>query len=156
MSESEQREVSVSLRHFNHSDNQLISSRLGLSPEKANTLIDEWNAGSFNGAYFEMFAVQNDDMVIGTISLYAHSASILSIGPEIFEAYRRRGFAKAAMTAAMTIAKSKSKHDHIVLQQVRTNNSASIRLHTSLGFERDRNIYKNQNGNDVYIFLKTI
>lgn len=101
-----------------------------------------------------MYAVLHDETVVGTISLYARSKSVISIGPEIFEAYRQRGFAKAALTEAMQMAKE--KHYQIVLQQVRTDNTASIRLHESLGFESDRYVYQNQKGNDVFLYLKTI
>ena len=58
------------------------------------------------------------------------------------------------MTEAIKIAEQKNYK--VVLQQIRTDNKASIRLHESLGFESDTNIYKNRNGNDIYIFLKII
>ena len=148
--------IMLRLRRFDLSDNKLISSRSHISLEEANSMIEKWNSGFFNGKYFEMFAVQSDmeNSVVGIISLFEHSKSIISIGPEIFMGYRQRGFAKAAMTEAMEIAKQKKYK--IVLQQVRTNNHASIRLHESLGFERDDCVYKNAKGNDVYIYLKII
>ena len=144
----------ICLRKFEISDNELIAARLNLSTEKANSLINEWSAGFYNGSYFEMFAVQCEDAVVGTISLYKHSKTIVSIGPEIFEEFRRRGFAKAAMSEAIRIAKE--REFEIVLQQVRTDNSASIRLHEALGFEKDNNTYINRNGNEVYLYLKAI
>lgn len=39
----------------------------------------------------------------------------------------------------------------IVFQQVRINNTASIKLHTKLGFETNQAVFKNRNQNDVYI-----
>lgn len=144
----------VCLRHFKASDHPLISSRFGLSDEAAKEMIRTWNTCVFGCAYFEMFAVQKDQTVIGMISLYEHAGSVISIGPEIFEAYRRHGFAKDAMTQALEIAGRKGYR--IVLQQVRTNHTASIRLHESLGFEKDCCIYRNEKGNDVYLFLKTL
>ena len=146
----------IRLRNFDFSDNELISSRFRISLEESNSMIEKWNSGLFNGSFFVMFAVQNDDIgsVVGTISLYEHSKSIISIGPEIFNDYRQRGFAKAAMTEAIKIAEHNNYK--VVLQQIRTDNNASIRLHESLGFERDSYIYKNRKGNDVYIYLKII
>lgn len=144
------------LRNFDFSDNELVSSRFNTPIKEANLMIEKWNSGLFNETYFEMLAIHNIDIdtVVGTISLYEHSKSIISIGPEIFQEYRQRGFAKAAMTEAMKIAEQKKYK--IVLQQIRTDNKASIRLHESLGFERDICVYKNRKGNDVYIFLKII
>ena len=144
------------LRHFKLSDNKLVSLRFNITAEEADSMINQWNAGFFIGKYFEMFAIQgeNEKSVVGTISLYEHSKSIISIGPDIFKEYRQRGFAKAAMAEAMIVAKQK-KYE-IVLQQIRTDNHASIRLHESLGFERDDYVYKNIKGNEVYIYLKII
>lgn len=144
----------VILRKFEASDSALVSSKLNLFLEKAKSIIDTWNSGCHNGVYFEMFAIQSENTLVGMISLYEHSGSILSIGPEIFEEYQRHGFAKAAMTEAMRIAEEKKYR--IIFQQIRTNNAASIRLHESLGFERDSNIFKNKKGNDVYIYLKVL
>lgn len=142
------------LRKINASDAELVSSRMNLSIEEAKSLIDEWNTGRFNGNYFEMFAVSINNTVVGLFSIYEHSKSIVSIGPEIFEEYRQNGFAKKAMAEIMRIAKEKKYS--IILQQVRTDNIASIRFHESLGFEKDNSIYKNRKGNDIFLYLKTI
>lgn len=142
------------LRKFTQADRELVAARLGLSADEAASTINEWNCGSHNGFYFEMYAVQQSDTVVGMISLYGHSGSAVSIGPEIFGEYRRRGFAKRAMTEAIRIAGERGYK--IVFQQVRTDNTASIRLHESLGFEKDSGVFKNRKGNDVYIYLKVI
>lgn len=144
----------ISLRKFGLSDRQLIASRMKLSFEEAESMINEWNTGLFKGSCFEMYAIQNDDVVVGMISLYEHSKAIVSVGPETFEEYRRRGFCKAAIAEAIRIAKKSGYR--ILFQQVRTNNTASIGLHESLGFERDNHVFKNERGNDVYIYLKVI
>ena len=120
----------------------------------AKNLINEWNTRIFNGNYFEMFAIINNDTVVGMISMYEHSKSVISIGPEIFEEYRRQGFAKSAMEKVISIAQRKQYA--IVLQHVRINNEASIKLHESLNFEKDNSIYKNKKGNDIYLYLKCI
>ena len=101
-----------------------------------------------------MFAIINNDTVVGMISMYEHSKSVISIGPEIFEEYRRQGFAKSAMEKVISIAQRKQYA--IVLQHVRINNEASIKLHESLNFEKDNSIYKNKKGNDIYLYLKCI
>ena len=144
----------LTLRKFEVMDTEIIASRLNLDLDGAKNLINEWNTRIFNGNYFEMFAIINNDTVVGMISMYEHSKSVISIGPEIFEEYRRQGFAKSAMEKVISIAQRKQYA--IVLQHVRINNEASIKLHESLNFEKDNSIYKNKRGNDIYLYLKCI
>ena len=144
----------LTLRKFEAMDTEIIPSRLNLDLDGAKNLINEWNTRIFNGNYFEMFAIINNDTVVGMISMYEHSKSVISIGPEIFEEYRRQGFAKSAMEKVISIAQRKQYA--IVLQHVRINNEASIKLHESLNFEKDNSIYKNKKGNDIYLYLKCI
>ena len=44
----------------------------------------------------------------------------------------------------------------IVSQEVRTNNTASIALHCSLGFETSESVFTNAKGNQVSIYLKSL
>ena len=125
-----------------------------LSTEQVEALICEWYKKQFNGKYFEMYAIVSDEKIVGTISLYQHSSEVLSIGPEIFCEYRRKGFAKEAMICACQMAKEKGFK--IVSQQIRTNNAASIALHCSLGFETNELVFTNTKGNQVYIYLKCL
>ena len=125
-----------------------------LSVDQIETLICEWNQERVNDNYFEMFAVVFDKNIVGTISLYQHSSNVVSIGPEIFETYRKKGFAKEAMIHACMIAKEKGYK--IVSQQIRTNNTASLALHSALGFETNGSSYTNAKGNQVAIYLKCL
>ncbi|MBE6696632.1 MAG: GNAT family N-acetyltransferase [Ruminococcaceae bacterium] len=125
-----------------------------LSTEQVEALICDWDKKQFNGKYFEMYAIVSDEKVVGTISLYQHSSEVISIGPEIFCEYRRKGFAKEAMICACQMAKEKGFK--IVSQQIRTNNAASIALHCSLGFETNELVFTNAKGNQVYIYLKCL
>ena len=125
-----------------------------LSTEQVEALICERYKKQFNGKYFEMYAIVSDEKIVGTISLYQHSSEVISIGPEIFCEYRRKGFAKEAMICACQMAKEKGFK--IVSQQIRTNNAASIALHCSLGFETNELVFTNTKGNQVYIYLKCL
>lgn len=125
-----------------------------LSTEQIEVLICNWNKKQFNDKYFEMFAIVSDDKIVGTISLYQHSSEVISIGPEVFCKYRRKGFAKEALICACEIAKEKGFK--IVSQQIRINNAASIALHCSLGFETNELVYTNTKGNQVSIYLKCL
>ena len=101
-----------------------------------------------------MFAIVRDEEIVGRISLYQHSANVISCGPEIFEGYCRQGVAKEAMVLAMDIAKGKGYK--VIMQQIRTDSVASIALHNSLGFETDGYVYKNKKGNEVLIYVKAL
>ena len=146
----------IVLRNFTKADAFALQriKHPNLSIEQIEALIHEWNLKQVNGKYFEMFAILLDENIVGTISLYQHSAEVISIGPEIFKPYRQKGLAKEAMICACT--KAKEKGYKIVFQQIRTNNVASIALHSSLGFETNGLTYTNAKGNQVAIYLKSL
>ena len=97
------------------------------SEDEITDMFRTWNVKEYEGKYFEMFAIVKDEEIVGRISLYQHSENVISCGPEIFEGYRRQGFAKEAMMLAMDIAKSKGYN--VVMQQIRSDNVASVALH---------------------------
>ena len=146
----------ILLRNFKKEDASELQKYVysDLSTEQVEALICEWYKKQFNGKYFEMYAIVSDEKIVGTISLYQHSSEVISIGPEIFCEYRRKGFAKEAMICACQMAKEKGFK--IVSQQIRTNNAASIALHCSLGFETNELVFTNTKGNQVYIYLKCL
>ena len=146
----------IVLRNFTNADAFALQriNHPNLSIEQIEALIHEWNLKQVNSKYFEMFAILLDENIVGTISLYQHSAEVISIGPEIFKPYRQKGLAKEAMICACT--KAKEKGYKIVFQQIRTNNVASIALHSSLGFETNGLTYTNAKGNQVAIYLKSL
>ena len=145
----------ITLRNFVKEDAlTLQKSYSHLSVEQTENLICEWNQKRFNDRYFEMFAVLFGEDIVGNISLYQHSFEVISIWPEIFEPYRRRGFAKESLALACNIAKENGYK--IVSQQILTTNAASIALHLSLGFETNGYVYTNAKGNQVSIYLKCL
>lgn len=146
----------VVLRNFIKDDALILQANAfrDMSVEQIENLICEWNQKTVNSKYFEMFAIVVDKIIIGTISLYEHSGEVISIGPEVFKLYRQKGYAKEAMIYALNIAKEKGYK--IVSQQIRTNNAASIALHSSLGFETNGLIYTSAKGNEVAIYLKSL
>ena len=146
----------ITLRHFTENDAELLQAHqlYGKSKEDILSLINEWKSNSYNGKYFEMFAVVKDAMVVGSISLYEHSPNVASIGVEIFTDQRCRGYATDAMRILLTYAKEKGYR--IIQQQVRTDNLPSIHLHEKLGFETDGYVYVNQKGHDIILYLKAL
>lgn len=145
----------ITLRNFTKEDAlDLQKQHSDLSVKQIENMICEWNQKQFNHKYSEMFAILFDKNIVGMISLYQHSSEVISIGPEIFESYRKKGFAKEAMACACSIAKEKGYK--IVSQQIRTNNAASIALHLSLGFETNGLTYTSAKGSQVAIYLKCL
>lgn len=144
----------ITLRKFNASDEETICSKMNVPADVAKRLILEWDTTQYQGRYFEMFAIAEGDTAVGTISLYELSQSIISIGIEVFEEYRQHGYARAAMQQAIQLAQAKKYP--VAFQQVRVDNPASIRLHESLGFEKEDSVYTNKKGRDVYLFVKAL
>lgn len=146
----------ISLRNFMDEDAIEFQQKrnVNMPINEIKGLFAKWQEKEFEGKYFEMFAVVKDNEIVGMISLYKHSESVISCGPEIFECYRKHGIAEEAMVLAMDIAKAKGYK--LVSQQIRLDNTASISLHNKLGFETDGYIYKNKKGNDVVIFIKLL
>lgn len=146
----------ISLRNFIDKDaiDYQQKYRANMSLDEIQAIFTKWQEKEFQGKYYEMFAIIKDNEIVGMISLYQHSESVISCGPEIFEGYRKQGIAQEAMMLAMDIAKSKGFK--LVSQQIRVDNIASISLHKKLGFETDEYIYKNKRGNDVQIFIKLL
>ena len=143
----------ISLRHFEESDVEVLQTYnlSGKSKDDIISMVHDWNTLSYKGRYFEMFAIQEDATVVGSISIYERSKGIASLGIEIFAPYRRKGYAYEAMRLLMGHAKRKGFK--IILQQVRNDNHASIRLHGKLGYETDGQVYENQKGHKVLIYL---
>lgn len=146
----------ISLRNYIDDDAELFQkySYKNMTIEDIKKLFAEWNSKVYQGRYFEMFAILNGQEIIGSISLYQHSANVISYGLEIFDCYRKQGFGRQAMNIAFDIAKTKGYK--IVLQQIRIDNRASVALHHSLGFETDGYAYRNKKGNEVSIYLKLL
>ena len=146
----------ITLRHFTEKDAEWIQRHFypDMQEEAVLDMIRDWNKGTFNGREFEMLAILEDQQAVGMISLYQHSATVASIGPEVMPEKRNRGIASEAMK--LMIEQARRKGYRILSQQVRTNNTASRRLHEKLGFETDDYVYRNKHGHEVLIYLRAI
>jgi len=146
----------VTIRSFTQEDASFIQQNLypDMSLSDISDLIDAWHTCIYDGKYFEMFAVLSDESMVGFVSLLEHSKHIASLGAEIIPMARGKGVASNAITLLMQYAAEKEYQ--VLLDQVRADNVASIRLHHKLGFESDGYVYKNQRGRDVVLYIKTI
>jgi len=143
----------IAIRNFQEQDaNILLQLKYqDKSFEEIKEIITLWNEKAYNGRYYEMFAVCDQDEIVGSVSLYQHSDYIISAGPEICVPYRKKGYGYEALMLVYDYAKGLGYK--IASAQIRTDNVASIRLHEKLGFQRDCEMI-NQKGNSVYIYLK--
>lgn len=146
----------VSIRLFADNDVDTLQTNLypDMRAEEIRDMVREWNSGSYQGKRFEMFAVLRGEEIVGTVSLYALSKSVASIGAEVFEPYRRSGYAYEANLLLLDHAKELGYR--VILNQVRTDNAASIRLNEKLGFETDRYVYRNKKEHPVFLFIKAL
>ena len=146
----------VTLRHFLPEDARSVRNNLypDMTEAQIRDMIADWNTCLWKGRYFEMFAVVSAQRTVGCVSLYEHTRSIASAGVEIFRTERRKGFASEAYP--LLLAHAAQKGYKVILDQVSTDNPASIRLHEKLGFEKDDSIYINRRGHDVFLYLKLL
>lgn len=144
----------VYLRNFNNQDAEILQRYyLEDTLTSIENRINEWNTKIYEGKYFEMLAITNNDVIVGSMSLYQHTSDVVSLGPEIFTPFLRRGFAYNGMMLALQRAAAKGYR--IAVAQVRKDNNASIGLHKKVGFEIDFD-FVNKKGNECYYFIKAI
>ena len=145
----------VNLRNFNEKDVPILIKYQYPNETMESVLhkIELWNTKDSDGKYFEMFAMTDNEKIVGMVSLYQHNKYIISIGPEVFENYKGQGYGTQAVNAAIEIAKDNGYK--IAVAQIRKDNLASIRLHEKLGFEMDHQ-YINKRGNEVLFYIKSI
>ena len=146
----------VTIRYFTHEDAESIRQNLYLDMPLSgiSEMIDEWNTRVYHGKPFEMFAIFSDGRFVGYVSLYEHSKTVASLGAEVITEERRKGAAFEALSQLMQYAAKQNYR--IILDQVRRDNAASIRLHEKLGFESDGYVYRNQRDQEVVLYLKPI
>lgn len=106
-----------------------------------------------DGNYFEVFSVRDGGTVVGFASLYSKADNEVSIGLDIREGYRRKGYGTRCAEAMAYLLKEKGFSS--IQNTVRTDNEASIRLHKKLGFECARQ-RKTERGTTVFVFKKNI
>lgn len=143
------------LRNFTNKDIEVLQKNKYTNEDIKNIQhkIELWNSKECDGKYYEMFAIVDDDMIVGMVSLYQHTKNVISCGPEIFEKYRKQGYGNQAMCQALDIVRDMGYK--IAVAQIRKDNLGSIRLHEKLGFEMDHE-YVNKRGNEVCFYIKCI
>ena len=143
----------VTLRQFSALDAGVVREQMmpDAPMEEVLQTIQAWGSNAYQGKYFEMLALTVDDTIVGSVSLYAHTNRIASVGVEVFPGERGRGYATEGMRRIIETAKMRGYQ--VIQDQVRADNGASIALHEKLGFETDGYIYRNAKDRKVLIYL---
>lgn len=145
----------IYIRNFTKDDISVLNKMRypNLTPKDIMKMVDKWDSKVYNNRYFEMFAVIDDNCIVGMVSLFQHSKTVISDGIEIFAPYYKRGYGFQAVSLAMAHARNDGYK--IAVATVRIDNNASVALHKKLGFEIDHE-YVNTKGNKVYFFIKAL
>ena len=97
------------------------------------SMINEWNKCGCSGRYFEMFTIINAGQSVGEISVYEHTKESVSIGINIFEPFRQKGFATEALKYAINRGKE-LKYEYAVCL-IEKNNRLALDFFIKYGFE---------------------
>ena len=98
------------------------------------------------GRYYEQFAVLMDGCMVGMVSLFEQEDGTVCDGVDVFLPFRRCGFARAALAQLSDMARQRGFAAQTA--QIRTDNAASIALHSGLGFVPGEP-WVNRKGNEV-------
>ena len=145
----------IILRHFDFNDSAILKKYEypNMSENEIREIIAEWNKMSHNGRYFESFAAVENGEVIGSFFVVEHENRRISIGPEVFSPFRKKGYAYIAMKMVLGLAAKKGYKE--AEGEVRIENAASIALHNKLGYKIEKE-FINQHGNKMYLFVKKL
>ena len=143
----------IRLREFTERDAAVLQQKQmpGVPIEEIGDMIRGWQTKTYRGKRFEMYAMTEGDDAVGSVSLYARSGSIVSVGIEVFSEERGKGSAEEGMKRILERAKDLGYR--VIWDQVAANNQPSIRLHEKLGFETDGTLYKNAKGREVLLYI---
>ena len=103
-----------------------------LSIESKTKLVNDSQKGICNGNFFRFYLIKIEKEIVGVLNLFGHGENKISVAPEIFENFRRKGLAIKSLSMAYTIAKENGFDT--VIAGIRKENIASQKLHEKLGF----------------------
>ena len=145
----------IVLRPFRPEDWAVVSQYQypGISQDDAINLIAEFNAPTYQGKFQKFYAVEWDSQIVGYVSIIEQSRGSVSVGAEIYQPFRRQGYAYNAITQLFDLLKSIGYHT--ATGQVRQDNNASLALCKKLGFTIINEAFSSR-GKPVYNLVKTI
>ena len=103
-----------------------------LSIESKKELVQDSIKGICRGDFFRFYLIKNGKEIVGVLNVCGHGKDNVSVAPEIFENFRRKGLAIKSLSMAYAIAKENGFDT--VIAGIRKENIASQKLHKKLGF----------------------
>ena len=74
----------VQLRSFTKNDINILNKQYThMTIDAIEKMICDWDKKIYDGKYFEMFAITDNNTVVGSISLYQHTSIAIGAGMEI-------------------------------------------------------------------------
>jgi len=105
------------------------------------------------GRYYEAFGVRVNGCLTGLVSLLEQPDGTVSGGADTFLPFRQCGFAFRALTMLTDVARERGFT--VQTAQIRTDNAASIALHSKLGFVPGEP-WVNRRGHEVCTWRKEL
>ncbi|MCL2700060.1 MAG: GNAT family N-acetyltransferase [Phycisphaerae bacterium] len=124
----------VSLRHYHENDGEFLARNFytGKTREEILVMIGAWHTSTYEGSYFEMFAIQTDSGLAGDVSLYEKEKNAVSVGVRVIPEYRRKHVASRACADMLRHAQKLGYATATAM--VRKDNTPSLKLAEKLGF----------------------
>lgn len=146
-------EAQMTLAPLSEADLPILAYYQGHPVEELRPMLAASLAQRYEGRYYEQFAVRVDGCLVGTVSLFAQEDGTVCNGVDTFPTFRQCGFAAGGLALLMDIARLRGYA--VQTAQVRTDNAASIALHTKLGFVPGET-WINRKGNEVRTWRKEL
>ena len=145
----------IYLRTFRPTDWQVITKyqHPDLMQEDAVKLIDQLNASTYQGKFHKLCAIADNDQIVGYVSMLEQDDGSVSIGVEVYEPFRRKGYAYLGVFQMLIFANALDYQ--IATARVRKDNTASLALFKKLGFSIIGESVSSR-GNPVYDLTKSV
>lgn len=143
----------VTITPLAEADLAVIAYYQNTTAEKLLPMLAASQSQRHEGRYYEQFAVWVNGYMVGMVSLFEQEDGTVSDGVDIFPVFRRCGFARQALT--LLEDKARARGFTVMTAQVRTDNVASIALHSALGM-RPGQPWINRRGNEVCTWRKEL
>ncbi len=149
----EQRPQEVVITPVEDKDLAILAYYQGCPAEELSPMLAASRAQRHDGRYYEQFAIRADGCLVGVVSLFEQPDGTVCDGVDVFPAFRRCGYAGKGLELLMDIARMRGFS--VQTAQIRTDNAASIALHTGRGFMPGE-AWINRRGNEVRTWRKEL
>ena len=116
-------------------------------------LIYAYSTSNYQGRFHKLSAIADNAQIVGYVSIIEQDDGVVSIGVEVYEPFRRKGYAYAGVSQMLTYANAMNYQT--ATAQIRKDNVASLALCKKLGFSVIGESVSSR-GNPVYNLTKSV